>query len=74
MAMGAAKNAIPELKKALAQSRDEIFTVKTQWYLALAYLQTGNADKAKTILGQIAASKINSEYTSKAAVLAASIK
>lgn len=69
MATGAVERAIPELKKAIVESPDEIYSVKAKWYLSLAYLQIGNSNNAKEMLQQIIGRKINNAYTEKAASL-----
>ncbi len=59
-------NAIAQLKKALVKSPDSLSVIKTQWYLALAYLKTGSIDMAKQMFEKVAANPVSHSYQSKA--------
>lgn len=68
MAEGKADIAISELK-AIKQSPDKFWQNKLQWYLALAYLKSGQSEKAVLLLKQVADSKQAGEYQQKAIAL-----
>ena len=69
MADGKSDIAISELK-AIKQSPDKFWQSKLQWYLALAYLKTGQVEKAGILLKQVADNKQAGEYRQKAINLA----
>jgi tetratricopeptide (TPR) repeat protein len=58
--------AITELKKAEEESPDDLYQVKTQWYLALAYLKAGDIKNAKEMLSNVSTGQKNAEYQLKA--------
>lgn len=60
--IGKTEKAIPLLKKQLAL--DDAFSEKSRWYLALAYLKTGETEKAKRLFKEI--SSENSYKTEEA--------
>lgn len=60
--IGKPEKAIPLLKKQLAL--DDAFSEKSRWYLALAYLKTGETEKAKRLFKEI--SSENSYKTEEA--------
>ncbi len=66
MAVNNCGSAIPELKTAISKSPDRISEIKAEWYLALAYVKTGNLNKAKLLLQPIAKNHINAVYKIKA--------
>jgi tetratricopeptide (TPR) repeat protein len=53
MANSNVAEAIPELNKAMQESTDSILSIKTKWYLSLAYLKTGNLKKTEELLDEI---------------------
>lgn len=61
-----AEKAIGELRNALTKSPDEFWKNKTQWYLALAYLKTGQTKQSQTWLKKVADSDSSGEYKQKA--------
>jgi hypothetical protein len=65
MAAGNVTKAIKELK-AIKASPDEYWHSKKQWYMALAYIKTGEIATATTLLQQIATNKQAAEYSQKA--------
>jgi tetratricopeptide (TPR) repeat protein len=66
--------AIPALNNALTKSISTLYAIKTQWYLALAYLKTGETDKATELLTKIASNTTETEYRSKAGALLTELK
>jgi tetratricopeptide (TPR) repeat protein len=60
-----ASRAIPGLQKAIKESPDTFFAIKTKWYLALANLKTNNFKTAIEILKQLAADNRAGEYRNK---------
>jgi hypothetical protein len=73
MSAGNTTKAIRELK-AIKESPDEYWHSKQQWYLALAYLKTGEAAKATTLLQQVAISNGAGEYRQKAIQLSKALQ
>jgi len=67
-------NAILKLKSAVTESHGELFSIKAEWYLALAYLKTGELTKANELFEKIAGNKKETVYRSKAARLLAALK
>jgi hypothetical protein len=65
---GKPAKAIPELK-AIKSSPDGHWQGKKQWYLALAYLKTGEVKQAEALLRQVAANKAAGTYRQKAVKL-----
>lgn|GEM_PF-3396404 len=61
--------AIPELKKAISESPDSSLQIKAQWYLALAYIKTGDLKPAEELLKHIAENSADLEHKSKAQLL-----
>ena len=74
MATNSAAKAIPELEKALEQEPEDLLLIKTKWYLALAYLQTGDIKKSGELLNALVKDKGAGEYKSKAENLLAELK
>jgi tetratricopeptide (TPR) repeat protein len=66
--------AITALNKALTKNTGTFMQVKAQWYLALAYVRTGEINKATGLLAEVSANNTESEYKSKAGVLLAELK
>jgi tetratricopeptide (TPR) repeat protein len=73
MAVGNTNRAIRELR-AIKESPDRYWQSKQQWYLALAYLKTGEAAKAITWLQQVASNNEAGEYRQKAIQLIKALK
>ncbi|HEX5153578.1 MAG TPA: hypothetical protein VFW07_19150 [Parafilimonas sp.] len=67
-------NAILKLDSAVTKSPGEVFRIKATWYLALAYLKTGELAKANELLAKISQNKTETVYRSKAARLLAALK
>jgi len=67
-------NAILKLKSAVTKSPDESSVIKAEWYLALAYVKTGELTKANELLEKISENKKETAYRSKAARLLAALK
>ena len=74
LAEGTATEAITELKNAIAKSPAELFKIKAQWYLALAYLKTGEIKKANELLSKISVNEKETEYKSKSIKLLNELK
>ena len=74
MATNSAAKAIPELEKALEQEPEDLLLIKTKWYRALAYLQTGDIKKSGELLNALVKDKGAGEYKSKAENLLAELK
>jgi hypothetical protein len=64
MGMDSASRAIPELKN--AKSTDSNLQNKALWYLALAYLKTGEVNKTEKTLNKLANNNKAGEYQQKA--------
>jgi hypothetical protein len=58
--------AIAELKKASDQSPDDLSQIKTQWYLALAYLKSGDTQVAKELRSNVSSAHKNAGYQLRA--------
>lgn len=65
LAAGNAVKAIPELN-AIKSNPDRYWQSKRQWYLALAYLKTGDVQKATALLKQVAENGQAGTYREKA--------
>jgi len=81
MNSGNAARAIPELRKAIAESKDSSvqsidssLQIKAQWYLALAYLKTGDLKKTQEFLNKIAGNNYKKDYKTKAAAILNELK
>ena len=61
-----AVKAAEELKKALQVCRDKTMLVKTRWYLALAFLGSGQQHKTAQLLKQVAGNNDEKIYKQKA--------
>lgn len=66
--------AIATLNHSLAIKPDALSGIKNQWYLGLAYLKTGEMDKAVQLFTQIASNNIETAYKAKAATILAEIQ
>jgi hypothetical protein len=64
LAQGVTGKAINHLKKAAAKSFSNLYRNKAEWYLALAYLKTGDTKHSKELLIKISADK-SAAYKSK---------
>jgi len=73
MATGNAAVAIRELK-AIKGTPDKVWSIKINWYLALAYLQTGQVKTAGVLLQHISDTSQSFDYRKKAADLLKEIK
>jgi tetratricopeptide (TPR) repeat protein len=62
LAANHAAAAIAELKKASDQSPGDLSQIKTQWYLALAYLKSGDTQAAKKLLSNVSSAHKNAGY------------
>jgi len=60
------QKAIPELNISIAKSPDDLFKLKSQWYLSLAYIKAGDIEKTKGLLNKISHTKKSSLYKTKA--------
>ena len=67
-------NAIQEFENAITKAPDEIWKSKAQWYQALAYLKTGQIQKAETLLERIRTNEQANEYKQKAIKLIEELK
>ncbi len=67
--LGSTAEALRHLNTALQNKPDDFWQCKTQWYLALAYLQLNNLQKAEALLSQLANSDEAGNYRQKAKVL-----
>jgi len=67
-------NAIQEFENAITKAPDEIWKSKAQWYQALAYLKTGQIQKAETLLERIRTNEQANEYKQKAIKLIQELK
>jgi hypothetical protein len=63
-----------KLESAVTKSPDESFRVKAEWYLALAYLRTGDVIKADELLTKISENTNETAYKLKATRLLAALK
>jgi anti-sigma-K factor RskA len=66
--------AISALNDALTKSTNSFMQVKTRWYLALAYIRTGETNKATNLLAEVSANNTETEYRSKAGILLDELK
>jgi tetratricopeptide (TPR) repeat protein len=69
LSIGNADEAVINLKNALNYSTDNYNKIRVNWYLALAYLKTGELQKANDLLTKIAADKSQIKYKRKAQAL-----
>jgi len=65
LAMDSAIRAVIHLKTAIAQSPGNFWKSKAQWYLALAYLKTGNLKETERLLEQLGKNNQAGEYKQK---------
>ncbi|HLL42411.1 MAG TPA: tetratricopeptide repeat protein, partial [Segetibacter sp.] len=66
MSRNNAINAVRELEKAIKIAPDARWENKVQWYLALAYLKTGQIQRAKTLLKEVVNNDKANNYKQKA--------
>lgn len=69
-----ASKALPELATALKQGPDAAWKVKTQWYLALAYLKNGEQLQATNLLEKISRQQQDETLRQKATSLLTEMK
>lgn len=74
MSINNTANAIQEFENAITKAPDEIWKSKAQWYLALAYLKTGQIQKAETLLERVGTNEQANEYKQKAIKLIEELK
>ncbi|HRH60614.1 MAG TPA: tetratricopeptide repeat protein [Chitinophagaceae bacterium] len=74
MSLNEAGKAIVKLQQALKESPDNFSKAKTQWYLALAYLKTGDIEKAKQILNSLSVNDKAKEYETRSGELLKELK
>lgn len=67
-------NAIQELGKAISKAPDKIWKNKVQWYMALAFLKTGQIDRAETLLKEVANNQQANDYKQRAIKLVDELK
>ncbi len=67
-------NAIQELQNAIKIAPDTGWKNKVQWYMALAYLKTGQIQSAKTLLKEVANNHQGNNYKQKAIKLIEELK
>jgi hypothetical protein len=65
--------AMPFLEKAVIQSPDADLKNKSKWYLALATLKAGNANKARQLLNEIINETTSDQLKSNASQLRAQL-
>jgi tetratricopeptide (TPR) repeat protein len=66
--------AIHTLNDALNGNPSSLYRIKTEWYLALAYLKAGEIDKATELLAEIASNTTETKYKSKAGTVLSALK
>lgn len=69
LAIDSAARAVPNLKTAITTSPDNFWKNKAQWYLALAYLKTGDLKETEDLLKRLAKDNQAGEYKEKAIIL-----
>ena len=74
MSRNNAINAIGHLEKAIKIAPDTRWENKVQWYLALAYLKTGQIQRAKTLLKEVVNNEQVNNYRQKATELIKKLK
>ena len=74
LAEGNTSAAIAELIQASGKSSNNLFQIKTQWYLSLAYLKKGEIKKADNLLTKISRSNNSTAYRLKAIKLLNELK
>jgi len=67
-------DAIGKLESAVTKSTDESFRLKAEWYLALAYLRSGDITKVNELLTKISGNTNETAHKLKATRLLAALK
>lgn len=67
-------NAIQELGKAMSKAPDKIWKNRVQWYMALAFLKTGQIQRAETLFKEVANNREANDYKQRAIKLVDELK
>lgn len=67
-------NALQELRKAISKAPDKKWKNKVQWYMALAFLKTGQIQRAETLLKEVADNQQANDYKQRAIKLVDELK
>lgn len=74
LALNKTSKAITVLDSALNESPDNGYRIKTNWYLALCFLQSGNSEKSEQLLISVKKNNIDTALASKAKSLSQQLK
>ncbi len=74
MSVNNMKNAMQELGNAISKAPDKIWKNKVQWYMALAFLKTGQIHMAETLLEKVAKNERPNNYKQRAIKLIDELK